>query len=171
MPEPFEELAPLTDAMNIDLKSMNEEFYREYCRGEGGPVHRTIEEAYERGIHIELTTLLITDLNDSEEEIHELVDYIAGISPTIPLHLSRYQPAYKMTRPATPEKVLRRAYEIANEKLNYVYIGNVVGMEGTDTVCPECGGKLVTRSGFRSRVRALDGTRCVQCGAEVNFAN
>ncbi|MFW6456897.1 MAG: AmmeMemoRadiSam system radical SAM enzyme [Planctomycetota bacterium] len=171
MPDPFDELAPLVDAMNIDLKSMTNSFYKEYCRGAMEPVHRTIEDAFDRGIHVELTTLLITDLNDSDKDIKQLVDYVANISPTIPLHLSRYHPAYQMDRPATPEKVLKRAYDLASEKLQYVYIGNVVGMGGANTYCPECGEELVSRSGFRARIEGLDGSRCGGCGADVNFVN
>ena len=169
MSEPFDELAPLTDAMNIDLKSIREEFYREHSHGGLEHVQRTIEEAYRRGIHVELTCLLITGLNDSEEEVTDLVEYIADISPSIPLHLSRYHPAYKMNRPATPAEVLERAYEIATSRLNFVYLGNVVGMEGTDSRCPQCGEMLVKRSGYSTQVKALKGDRCGSCGQTVNF--
>lgn len=169
MSDPFEELAPLVDAMNIDLKSMHEDFYNEYCRGDIGPVHETIEAAYDKGIHVELTTLLITGLNDSEEEVQELVQYIESISPEIPLHLSRYHPAYKMNRPSTPEETLEMAYRVASETLNYVYLGNVVGMDGTNSYCPECGEMLISRSGFKSRLEALDDDQCGNCGASVNF--
>jgi pyruvate formate lyase activating enzyme len=169
MPEPFRELAPLVDAMNIDLKSIREEFYREHSHGGLEHVQRTIEEAFRRGIHIELTTLLITGLNDSEEEVGALVDYIAGVSPEIPLHLSRYRPAFKMNRPPTPVEVLQRAYRLASEKLDYVYIGNVMGAGGTNTQCPECGEVLVKRSGYRTQIKALEDSRCGACGHEVNF--
>jgi pyruvate formate lyase activating enzyme len=169
MPEPFEELAPLVDAMNIDLKSMRDDFYATYVKGSLEPVQRTIETALEKGIHVELTALLITGLNDSEEDVKELVDYVSGLGLDIPLHISRYHPAYKMHRPPTPADVLRRAYEIASSRLHYVYLGNVVGMEGTDTHCPNCGETLVSRSGFSSRVISLDGKRCSACGYETNF--
>lgn len=169
MSEPFDELAPLTDAMNIDLKSMDDEFYREYSHGEIAPVKRTIEDALRRGIHVELTNLLITGLNDSEEDVRDLVDYVVGLSAEIPLHLSRYHPAYKMSRAATPEDVMKRAYRIASEKLDYVYLGNIVGAGGTDTKCPDCGEVVVSRSGFRADISGLDGNRCAQCGTELNF--
>ena len=169
MPEPFEELAPLTDAMNIDLKSIREEFYKEYCNGELAPVQRTIETAVERGIHVELTNLLITGLNDSECDISDWVDYVASVSPEIPVHFSRYHPAYKMDLPPTPVSSLRLAYQAAEKKLHYVYLGNVMGMEGSDSVCPHCGAVLIHRSGYSIRMGELDGTRCGACGTELNF--
>jgi len=169
MPEPFAELAPLTDGMNIDLKSIRTEFYRKYCRGDLAPVQRTIEAAIERGIHVELTNLLIPGLNDSREDIAELVDYVAGLGRDVPLHFSRYHPAYRMNLPPTPLASLSLAYKIATEKLNYVYLGNVVGMEGSNSTCPHCGAMLIERLGYSTRIRDLDGNRCAKCGAELNF--
>jgi pyruvate formate lyase activating enzyme len=169
MEKPFRELAPLIDGMNIDLKSIRGEFYKKHSHGGLEHVQRTIEEAFGRGIHIELTNLLITGLNDSEEDVRDLVGYIAGISPEIPLHLSRYRPAFKMNRPPTPVDVLQRAFRIASDKLDYVYIGNVMGAGGTNTQCPECGEVLVQRSGYRTQIQKLDDSRCGACGHEVNF--
>jgi len=169
MPEPFEELAPLTDAMNIDLKSIRDEFYKKYCHGDLAPVQRTIETAVERGIHVEVTNLLIPGLNDSEEDITDLVDYMASVSVEIPVHFSRYHPAYKMDLPATPDSSLHLAYRTAVKKLRYVYLGNVTGMEGSDSVCPHCGATLIRRSGYAIRVDKLHGTRCGACGAALNF--
>jgi len=169
MPEPFAELAPLTDAMNIDLKSIRNEFYADYCSGELAPVQRTIEAAVEKGIHVELTNLLITGLNDSEGDIRDLVDYVAGIGPDIPLHFSRYHPAYRMNLPPTPTASLRLAYRLGREKLHYVYLGNVVGMEGGDSICPHCGAVLVERLGYSVRIRELKGATCGRCGRQVNF--
>jgi len=169
MPAPFEELAPLTDAMNIDLKSMSEEFYAAHVHGELAPVQRTIETALGAGIHVELTNLLITGLNDSPRDVTALVDYVAGLGADIPLHFSRYHPAYKMTLPPTSLGSLDMAHEIARKRLDYVYLGNVVGMEGSDTTCPACGAVLVRRSGYATSVAALKGRTCGNCGAAVNF--
>jgi pyruvate formate lyase activating enzyme len=164
MPEPFAELAPLTDAMNIDLKGIRQEFYRKYSNGDLAPVQRTIETAVARGIHVELTLLLIPGLNDSEEELRDWVDYVAGVDPTMPVHFSRYHPAYKMNIPPTPPASLERAYNIAVKKLQYVYVGNVIGMVGSDTVCPGCGAIVIERVGYQTRVRTLDGNKCGACG-------
>jgi len=169
MPEPFAELAPLTDAMNIDLKSIRPEFYKKYVHGELEPVQRTIEAAVERGIHVEVTNLLIPGVNDSAEEVGDWVDYVAGVSADIPVHFSRYHPCYKMKVPPTPPESLQRAYNIAAEKLTYVYVGNVMGMVGSDSVCPECGEVLIHRSGYRIRMGALKGAQCGKCGREQNF--
>ena len=169
MPEPFAELAPLTDAMNIDLKSIRDEFYKKYCHGELAPVQRTIETAVQKGIHVELTNLLVTGLNDSEADITGLVDYVAGVGRDVPLHFSRYFPAHKMDLPPTPTASLRMAYQIGRQKLSYVYVGNVIGMEGSDSVCPACGAVLIQRSGYAIGVCELKGNRCGRCGAELNF--
>ncbi len=169
MPGPFEELAPLTDAMNVDLKSMRDAFYRKYCHGELAPVQRSIETALERGIHVELTNLLITGLNDSEDEICDWVDYVAGLGCDIPVHFSRYHPAYKMELPPTPTATLSLAYRIASRKLNYVYLGNVSGMEGSDSVCPHCGAVLIQRWGYETRMGKLEGSHCRSCGQGLNF--
>ncbi len=169
MPEPFSELAPLTDAMNVDLKSIHDEFYQKYVHGELAPVQRTIETAVGAGIHVEVTNLLIPGLNDSEEDISGWVDYVAGVNPEIPVHFSRYRPAYKMDLPPTPMSSLELAYRIARRKLRYVYLGNVLREEGSDSLCPECGAVLIHRHGYDTRMGKLEGSRCGACGAELNF--
>lgn len=122
--EPFMELLPFIDAMNIDVKAFTDEFYRKTCGGQLDPVLRTVELAH-KSCHVEITTLVVPGMNDSEEEISSLVDWIASLDPSIPLHLSRYFPRYKFDLPPTPVATLKRAKEIALEKLKYVYLGNV----------------------------------------------
>ncbi|HHY40205.1 MAG TPA: AmmeMemoRadiSam system radical SAM enzyme [Syntrophaceticus sp.] len=122
--EPLMELLPYIDAMNIDVKAFTEEFYRKTCGGQLDPVLRTVELAH-KTCHVEITTLVVPGMNDSEEEISSLVDWIASLDPSIPLHLSRYFPRYKFDLPPTPIATLKRAKEIALEKLKYVYLGNV----------------------------------------------
>lgn len=122
--EPLRELLPHLDAMNIDVKGFQEDYYGKICRGKLGPVLKTVELAAEC-CHVEVTTLLVTDLNDSPGEIKKLARWLASISPEIPLHLSRYFPNYKLDKPPTPKEKLLEAYQIAKEKLEYVYLGNV----------------------------------------------
>ncbi|MDR9756757.1 MAG: AmmeMemoRadiSam system radical SAM enzyme [Thermoanaerobacterales bacterium] len=122
--EPFMELLPFIDAMNIDVKAFTDEFYRKTCGGRLEPVLRTVELAHQ-SCHVEITTLVVPGMNDSEEEISSLVDWIASLDPSIPLHLSRYFPRYKFDLPPTPIDTLKRAKEIALKKLKYVYLGNV----------------------------------------------
>ncbi len=119
----------LIDAMNIDLKTFKDETYREYCNATKGikPVLETIKRAYEGGIHIEIATLVITDLNDSDEELKEIADFIAGIDKNVPWHISRFFPMYKMQdREPTEISVLEKAKKIGLDVgLKYVYLGNV----------------------------------------------
>lgn len=122
---PLEGMLPYIDAMNIDLKSINEEFYIKVCKGRLKPVLDVIKKSA-KSCHVELTTLLITGLNDSEDEIKKLVDWIYdNVGPEVPLHFSRYFPCYNMTLPPTPIETLNMAKRIAKAKLKYVYLGNV----------------------------------------------
>jgi len=165
-PDPLEELLTVTDAMNIDLKSMDDSFYRNLCKGTLEPVLHTIERA-SRSCHVEVTNLIVTNQNDSPEQISKLVDFISSVDSNIPIHFSRYFPHHKMTEPPTPPAVLREAYRIASEKLRYVYVGNISLDEGTDTHC-ECGAALIRRRGYSvDTVGIADGT-CRQCGKKVN---
>jgi pyruvate formate lyase activating enzyme len=123
--EPLEEILPYIDAMNIDLKAFNENFYRKVCGGRLANVREVIKRA-SRDCHMELTTLIIPGLNDSDEEIGEEAEWIRdNVGADTPLHLSRYFPCYKMKIEATPVKTLERARDIAMASLKYVYLGNV----------------------------------------------
>ncbi|MDZ4182045.1 MAG: AmmeMemoRadiSam system radical SAM enzyme, partial [Candidatus Cloacimonadaceae bacterium] len=108
-PEPLQMLLPRIDAMNIDLKSIRDEFYRRHCHGAIEPVVQTIKAAYAQGTHIEITNLLIPGLNDSSADIHDLVAFIASIDRSIPLHISAYHPAFKASIPATPASSVTNA--------------------------------------------------------------
>jgi pyruvate formate lyase activating enzyme len=164
--EPLRQILPYIDAMNIDVKGFTDEYYRGTCAGRLEPVVRTVEIA-RRHCHVELTTLLVPGLNDSEEEIRRLVDWVAGLDPDIPLHFSRYFPNFEFDLPPTPLETLQRAREIAREKLRHVYIGNAPELGGSDTLCPSCGEILIRRTGYRVQVRGLEDGRCRRCGAEV----
>lgn len=166
--EPLRLLLPYIDAMNIDVKGFSEDYYRGTCIGHLEPVLRTVEIAHEH-CHVELTTLLLPGLNDSPEEIRRLVEWVTGLNPDIPLHFSRYFPNYKFDLPPTPLETLKKAREIAREKLNYVYIGNAPELEGSDTRCPHCGETLIRRSGYRVHIRGLEGKRCRYCRGEVKI--
>ncbi len=166
---PLRELLPVVDAMNVDLKSMRAGFYTEYCRVDGlEAVKRTIRLGAEQSF-VEVTNLMIPGLNDSEEETRELVDFIAGISPAIPLHFSRYFPTHKMTIEATPVATLERAGEIAREKLHYVYLGNVGFRGDPNTYCPADGNLLVTRMGYTAEAVGIEDGKCNRCGREADF--
>ncbi len=168
--EPLQELLPVIDAMNVDIKAMDDEFYRSLCGiASGAQARRTVELALGR-CHVEITNLLVTDANDSEEQVRALVDWAASVSPDLPLHISRYRPSYKHTAPATPIDRLQRAVEIAREKLNFVYAGNVMLDGGGDTVCPDCGETAVARRGYSVSSRLSDAGACRRCGRGLNVA-
>ncbi len=123
--EPLEGILPYIDAMNIDLKSFDNDFYTKICRGRLEPVLAVIKRS-SASCHVELTNLIIPTLNDSEETIRKMVDWIyVNLGPEAPLHFSRYFPCYKMSLPPTPVATLKTAQAIAREKLKYVYLGNV----------------------------------------------
>jgi pyruvate formate lyase activating enzyme len=160
---------PFLDAANADLKFFRDETYRRVCGARLGGVLEGIRALFEAGVWLELTTLLVPGLNDSEEELSGLARWIASLSPDIPWHLSRFHPDYKMERPGpTPVQSLRRALEIGrNEGLRFVYVGNVPGESGENTFCPSCGTMLLERIGFSSRIRDLREDRCGRCGQGI----
>ena len=122
--EPLKGMLPYIDAMNIDLKAFDEDFYVKICRGSLKPVLDVIKISAS-ACHVELTNLIIPTLNDSERSIKNMVDWIySNLGPEVPLHISRYFPCYNMILPPTPIDTLKMAERIAKEKLKFVYIGN-----------------------------------------------
>jgi pyruvate formate lyase activating enzyme len=166
-PAPLEALLGWVDALNVDIKSIRESFYRKLCGGDGRAALRTVERAVGR-CHVEITNLIIPGENDSEEGLRDLFIWAAGISRRLPLHLSAYHPAHKMTAPATSAQTLRRAYELAREYLDFVYVGNLNLPGTTDTHCPRCGTVAVERSGYDARVHTRDG-RCPGCQEDLGI--
>ena len=168
-PEPLAELLPFIDAMNIDVKSFSDSFYRRFCRGKGlKEVLRTVESALPL-CHVELTYLVINTLNDSPEEIRGFVDWVASLDKEIPVHFTRYFPAYRLEIPATPLPVLERAWETGAEKLSYVYLGNVPDRKRSTTYCPACHTALITRTGSEIHNAGLQENRCRKCGTTVRL--
>jgi pyruvate formate lyase activating enzyme len=162
--EPFYNLADNIDAANIDVKSFRDDFYKKYCGGRLASVLRTVEILAKKGKHVEVTTLLIPGLNDSETEIKDLTDWLSSVNDEIPLHFSRYFPQYKMSVPSTPIETLKKAYKIASKKLKFVYIGNVQGDDFNSTYCPQCRNLLIERQGYRTHVKGVSDGCCARCG-------
>lgn len=165
---PLRELLPYVDAMNVDVKSINEGFYRRLCGGDGKAARRTVELAFDM-CHVEITNLVIPGENDSDEDLVGLFDWAATVSPRLPVHLSRYHPAYKFDAPPTPESTLRRACELARERLEFVYVGNVRIPGTTDTRCPKCGAVAVARDGFYQVSDRSNGGRCAKCDEDLSI--
>lgn len=168
--EPATELLPLIDALNVDIKSMDEEFYREQCRASLQPILEFTKLAVKLGCHVEVTNLVIPDLNDSEDHFRRLAQWMReNLGEKVPLHFSAYFPQYKMQRPPTPISTLERAYEIAQQYLLYVFLGNVAGTVGQDTLCPGCKTVLVTRTGYRVALKNIANRTCAKCGRAVDL--
>ena len=165
--EPLEELIPLVDAMNIDLKSMDVGFYKKVCRGDLETVLETIRASCGR-CHIELTNLVIPGMNDTDGDLERLVKFIGGLDPMIPLHISRYFPRYRAKTPPTPEETLLKFQHLAAQELAYVYLGNINLPGGEDTRCPECGSLLIERRGYRPVIVGMHKQRCRRCGRRAD---
>jgi pyruvate formate lyase activating enzyme len=163
---PLSEITEFIDGFNIDLKAFNNRFYRELTGAGLEPVKNGLKQIAASGKHLEITTLIIPGQNDDEKEMAEESEWIAGeLGENVPLHLSRYFPMYRRDDPSTPLHSIDRLAEIASRKLNHVYVGNTLSESGQNTVCPECGTTVTTRSGYRTMLLNLDENgRCSGCG-------
>ena len=168
-PSPREELFAHVDAANVDLKSFSGDFYRGVCGGELAPVLETLEYvAQETDVWLEVTTLLIPGLNDSDGELDALTLWVAErLGADVPLHFTAFHPDWKLRdRPPTPPSTLRRARRIAQANgVRYAYTGNVHDREGQSTWCRGCGALLIERDWYELGAWNLtaDG-RCTACG-------
>lgn len=163
--KPLKKLTKYIDAANIDLKSFNNDFYKEICGGTLQPVLDTIKYMYGK-THLELTTLIVTNHNDGLDELEDIFKWVSDLSKDIPMHLSRYFPNYKLDDPSTPEKKMEAAYELAKKYLNYVYIGNMRSKKGQNTYCPDCKTEVITRRYFNTQTHLEEG-RCPECGKQI----
>ena len=166
--DPRVELFSHVDAANIDLKSFDDGFYRSVCAGRLAPVLETLEYvARETSVWLEVTTLLIPGLNDSDAELDALSRWVVEhLGPAVPLHFTAFHPDWKLRdRPPTPPQTLTRARAIARANgVRYAYTGNVDDREGQSTECHACGALLVERDWYELRAWNLtpDG-RCPKC--------
>ena len=165
----LQEIYPDLHAANVDLKAFNDRFYKEQCGARLGPVLETLEIMKRTGIWLEVTTLLIPGLNDSMDELKELAQFIAGLDPNIPWHISRFHPTYRLTNArVTPPEIIRSARDLGYEAgLKYVYTGNLPGDEGEKTFCHHCGELLIDRLAFYVRENKITENHCPNCGAEI----
>ena len=165
--EALEEILPYLDAANIDLKSFSDDFYKKICGARLQPVLDSIQLHKELGIWIEVTTLIIPNLNDSEKNLRKIAKFLVDLDAGIPWHVSRFYPTYKLLdHSATPVKTLRLARDIGKEEgLKHVYQGNV--REGEDTYCPNCGEILIERFGYQVIKNRIKESKCPKCGTEV----
>jgi pyruvate formate lyase activating enzyme len=163
-------IEPYLDGINVDLKAFTEEFYQEQCQARLEPVKRNIAHmACETGIWVEVTTLLIPGLNDSDDELQAMAAWLAEVDPDIPWHVSAFHPDYQMQDvPGTAQRDLARAYEIGKEAgLHHVYVGNVMDADRESTYCPECGEKLIQRHWYSVRELWRERGVCPKCGQAI----
>jgi len=168
--DPLKEMMQVIDAFNIDLKAFSNDFYRQFTGATLKPVLDAIKTVASSGRHLEITTLILPGLNDSEDEMRREAEWIAeNAGRSVPLHLSRYFPMYRRTTPSTPPETILKLREIAEEYLDYVYTGNMAGDDGgSDTRCPSCNLTVIRRSGYNTRITGLtDDGMCIQCGHRI----
>lgn len=166
--ECLEMIKPFLDAANIDLKFFKESSYKKICSGSLQPVLDSIKLMKKMGIWVEITTLVIPDKNDSEEELTSIAEFIASVDKKMPWHVSRFHPNYKLSHhQATPEATLEKARAIgAKAGLKFVYAGNVSGW-GNDTNCPKCNQLLIKREVFNVLENNLERGKCKNCGTVI----
>jgi len=170
-PQVLEYLRPWLDLYKVDLKSFDDRHYHE-LGGRIAPILDSIRRIHEMGLWLEVVTLLIPGFNDSPDELRRLTEFLAGVSPDIPWHVTAFHADYKMTgeRDTSPEDLLR-AVEIGQEAgLRYIYAGNLPGRTSRweDTRCPQCSETLISRYGyFIEDYRLTPEGRCPHCACQI----
>jgi pyruvate formate lyase activating enzyme len=168
--EALKTVKPYLDAANIDLKSFSDSFYRENCGARLKPVLDSIRLHRELGIWVEVTTLIIPTMNDSEDELRSIAGFIKSVGEEIPWHVSQFYPMYRLLDlPRTPVSTLKKARRIGLDVgLRYVYVGNVPGDEGENTYCYNCGERLIRRFGYEILENKIVDSKCPKCGVEID---
>lgn len=161
-------IRPYLDAANVDLKFFKDASYKKICAATLGPVLDSIRLMQELGIWVELTTLVVPEENDSDEELAQIAHFIAGVSKDIPWHISRFHPDYQfMEHKVTPEETLKMAQGLGRQAgLKYIYMGNVYGW-GNDTYCHSCKKLLIKREIFRVLEYNIKEGRCLFCNTVI----
>ena len=171
--ESLELIGPHLDAANVDLKGMSDKFYREICNARLNPVLENILWMHDKGIHLEVTNLIIPGYNDSEEDLKSLIKFMAEeIGLEVPLHFTRFFPHHKMENVApTPIETLIKARKMARDAgMRYVYVGNAPGLDGENTYCYNCGQLLIERNGYGlGPIRIDENKKCPECGAKIDI--
>lgn len=168
--ETFNLINKYLDAINIDIKGATEEFYLKYCKAKLAPVLENIKRVHDSGIWVELTTLLIDKVNDSEKDLRWIAKFIKNIDPSIPWHLSAMHPDYKMTEAKfTPYSTLEKAWKIGKEEgLKYVYAYTTERTTDKDsTFCPKCKSLLIERHFMTTQIHNLENGKCNVCGEKI----
>ncbi len=159
------------NGINVDLKSFSKDYYKRLCMARLQPVLDTISYiAKETDIWLEVTTLVVPDKNDSDDELKALADFIVTkAGPDVPWHISRFHPQYKyLDSVPTPIETLERAETIGKAAgLHYVYLGNVPGSKSESTFCYQCGRLLIERVGYHISAKHIKNSCCPDCGVKI----
>lgn len=169
-PGPLHALCQVLDGANVNLKAFSDDIYRRLNGGRLEPVLATLKTLHRKGVHLEITNLVVPGFTDDPEMVKRMCHWILSqIGPDAPLHFLRFFPRYKLDRLApTPVSILARFRELAMaEGIRYVYLGNVPGHEGNHTVCHQCGKLLIERRGYHLPQYHLKGERCGFCDAVI----
>ncbi len=166
-------IIPYLDANNIDIKSFSDRFYKKNCGARLEPVLKTAELMKKSGVWVEITTLVIPTLSDSEKMLKKIAQFIKDkLGSETPWHVTQFSGAisWKLQHlPDTPLETLRRAYEIGKEAgLKYVYTGNIPGLPSEDTVCPKCQAVAIDRTGYMIH-RYDNNGKCSECDEDLNI--
>jgi len=168
--EPLKELSYYLDAMNIDVKAFNDDFYKKICKSHLEPVLNTCVLAKELEIHIELTYLVIPGYNDSLDEVRKFCKWIVEkLDEKTPVHFSRFHPDHKMINiPSTPMETLLKIYEVAKETgILFAFLGNVYHGEYENTYCPKCRSICIERNNYSISLKGLNIDKCRKCGYQL----
>jgi pyruvate formate lyase activating enzyme len=168
-PKPLKELYKYIDAANIDLKSLDEDFYKKICRVRLKPVLKAINEI-QKTTHIELTNLIIPGYNDKKQQIEQLVKWVKeNVGVKTPLHFSAFYPTYKLLDvERTPPEKLLEAKEIAKKQgLKHIYLGNTLLPDSGNTYCPKCNKLLIERTQFRIYKNDIKKNSCPSCNEKI----
>jgi len=168
--DPLNEITRYLDAANIDVKSLSKEFYKEICRAKVEPVLEACKNYRSKGVHVEITYLVIPTKNDDMNDIKKFCRWVMEeLGEQQVIHFTAFYPHYKMLHiPPTAFKKLMEIYNMAKkEGLYYVYLGNVPHGDYENTYCHNCGNLVVERHGFSAKIVGLDGNKCSKCKAEI----
>jgi pyruvate formate lyase activating enzyme len=167
--KPLNQLLSLIDAFNVDLKVFSGQLYRSNTGGRLEPVLQTLKTIRKSGLHLEITHLVVTGMNDSSELFDPMIDWIHNqLGELTVLHISRYFPNHQMSQSPTSASLLGYLYDKAREKLPYTYLGNIILPGTSDTFCHHCQAKVIERHIYKTRITGLNEKgNCLDCGQSI----
>jgi pyruvate formate lyase activating enzyme len=163
-------MVDVLQAIKIDLKGFDNDFYRNVCNAELKPVLRSIKQIARSGVHLEIVNLVVPTLNDSETMLRALADWIVGeLGNDVPVHFTRFHPDFQLLNlPPTPAATLDRARSIAMDRgVHYAFVGNIPDHPGNHTYCPGCKKVVIKRNAFFVVEMDIKDGKCKYCGRRI----